>query len=236
MEQKGERNVKAKLNPNYGLYHDNRQAFCDSLQIAETFGRQHKHILDTVDKLNQPTSGLTDEFRTHNFEQTYYKDSQGRKQRKYMLTKDGFVMVTMEFKTAKARQFKEAYIKRFNDMAEYITALNEVRNDFPEFTAAVRLAHDEPKPYHYANEISMLYSLVLGQSVPSFKRMSGIEGENIRDCMSAEQLRQFKILQRIDIGLLIVIKDMAERKRILHAQHNAHNAEKEKGTYHYRAK
>ncbi len=203
------------LNPNYDLYRKDDKAFCDSLQVAESFGRYHKHILETIDKLNQPTSGLSEEFKKTNFTKTSYTDSKGRRQKKYLLTKDGFVMVTMEFKTAKARQFKEAYIKRFNDMAEFITVLTDVKEDFPEFTEAVKLAHTEPKHYHYINEINMLYSLVLGQTVQSFKKKHGITTGNVRDCLTTEQLLQFRKLQRADIGLLMVVPERVQRQEIL---------------------
>ena len=203
------------LNPNYALYRKDDKAFCDSLQVAETFGRKHFHILRTIQQLNQSTSGLSEEFIKANFTKTSYIDSKGRRQKKYLLTKDGFIMVTMEFKTAEARQFKEAYIKRFNDMAEFITVLTDVKEDFPEFTEAVKLAYAEPKPYHYINEINMLYSLVLGQTVQSFKKQHGITSGNVRDCLTTEQLLQFRKLQRADIGLLMVVPERVQRKEIL---------------------
>jgi len=206
--------MKPILNPNYCLYRKDDKAFCDSLQVAETFGREHFHILRTIQALTEPTSGLSESFRQENFIRTSYRDGSGKRNPKYLLTKDGFVMVTMEFKTAKARQFKEAYIKQFNAMAEFITTLSEVKEDFPEFTEAVRLAHTEPKPYHYINEINMLYSIVLGQSVSHFKKQHDIAG-SIRDCLSSEQLLQFRKLQRIDIGLLLAVPEAKKRKEML---------------------
>lgn len=202
------------LNPNYALYRKNDKAFCDSLQIAETFGRNHFHILRTIQDLTKSKSGLSESFIEDNFIKTSYIDGSGKRNPKYLLTKDGFVMVTMEFKTAKARQFKEAYIKRFNDMSEFIMALSDVKEDFPEFTEAVKLSKAEPKPHHYINEINMLYSLVLSQSVPSFKKLHGING-NIRDYMSTEQLLEFRKLQRADIGLLLSVPELQDRKEIL---------------------
>lgn len=210
--------MKAILNPVYGLYRKNDTAFCDSLQVAESFERQHKHILDAIGKLTEPTSGLSEEFRKSNFIKSTYKDSSGKRNTKYLLSKDGFIMLAMEFKTVKARQFKEAYIKRFNDMAEYITVLQEVKEDFPEFTEAVRCAHSEPKPYHYSNEIRMIYSVVLNQSVHSFKKLYGITDERIREYLTSEQLLLFRKLQRMDIGLLLAIKNIGTRKRLLQAQ------------------
>lgn len=206
--------MKLILNPNYGLYRKDDKAFCDSLQVADTFGRRHTHILDTIHGLTEPTSGLSEEFIKTNFTKTSYIDSSGKRNPKYLLTKDGFVMVTMEFKTAKARRFKEAYIKRFNEMAEFITLLTGIKEDFPEFTEAIRLSKAEPKSYHYINEINMLYSLVLSQSVQSFKKQHGIEG-NIRDYLNTEQLLALRKLQRADIGLLLSVPERDKRKEIL---------------------
>ena len=207
--------MKLILNQSYDLYRKGDKAFCDSLQVAETFERQHKHILTTIDKLNQPTSGLSETFRTENFEVTYYKDSRGRRQKKYLLTKDGFIMVTMEFKTARARQFKEAYIKRFNEMADFINMRCDLREEFPEFTEAVKLAYPEAKHYHYINEINMIYSVVLGQTVQSYKKEKGISGLKLRDNLSTEQLRKVRKLQRADIGLLFSVPSRKERKKLL---------------------
>lgn len=203
------------LNPNYDLYRKDDKAFCDSLQVAESFGKYHHHVLRKIQSLTATKNGLSEEFIKANFIKTSYADSSGKRNPKYLLTKDGFIMVTMEFTTVKARQFKEAYIKRFNDMAEFITVLTDVKEDFPEFTEAVKLAHSEPKPYHYINEVNMLYSLVLGQTVQSFKKKHGITTGNLRDCLTTEQLLQFRKLQRADIGLLMVITELRQRKEIL---------------------
>ena len=206
--------MKAIFNPNYAMYHKGETVFCDSLQVAETFGRHHYHILRRISELNESTSGLSETFQKENFIRTYYKDSKGRKQPKYLLTKDGFVLLTMEFKTAKARQFKEAYINRFNDMSRFVAVLCEVKEDFPEFTEAVKLSHREPKPYHYSNEINMLYSVILGQSLNSYKKQNGIQ-ENIREHLTEEQLLLFRKLQRYDIGLLLTVPELWKRKQIL---------------------
>ncbi len=206
--------MKLILNPHYDLYGKGDKVFCDSLQVAETFERQHKHILTTIQNLIEPTSGLSEEFRKSNFLKASYIGNNGKRNPKYYLTKDGFTMVVMEFKTVKARQFKEAYIKRFNEMTEFITVLSDIKEDFPGFTEAIRQAHAEPKPYHYINELNMLYSIVLGQSVRNFRKKHGADG-NIRDCMSKEQLEQLRTLQRSDIGLLLIVPDAAQRKEIL---------------------
>lgn len=39
------------LNPEFSLYERNKQAFCSSRQIAETFKRKHKHVMRTIEWL-----------------------------------------------------------------------------------------------------------------------------------------------------------------------------------------
>ena len=48
--------MKLILNPDYNLYEKNGTAYCDSLQIAETFERRHTHVIDTIEKLTHLVS------------------------------------------------------------------------------------------------------------------------------------------------------------------------------------
>lgn len=209
--------MKLIKNPEYGLYEKNNQIYCDSLQIAETFKRQHKHILDTITKLTEPTSGLSKEFIQHNFILGDYKDSTGKKNKLYLLTKDGFVMTVMEFKTQKARMFKEAYIQRFNEMENTIKFLLTTKLEFPEFTNAIMNAHEEPKHYHFSNEINMINKIVLGLTAKEFKEQKGIDKSvnSIRPYLSQEEIRSIEALQRFDIGLIEMEPDYQKRKEIL---------------------
>lgn len=207
---------KLILNPEFNLYERNGQTFCSSRQVAETFNRQHKHVLDTIVNLTEPTSGLSEEFRLRNFAESAYKDASGKKNKEYLLTKDGFVMTVMEFKTAKARQFKEAYIKRFNDMESFIKSLLATKIEFPAFTDAIMAAHEEPKHYHFSNEINMIYRIVLGMDAKKFREVNGIEkGAVIKPYLNLDQIKAIETLQRVDIGLIVVIPDFKQRKETL---------------------
>lgn len=207
---------KLMLNLEYQLYERNEIAFCSSRQVAEEFGRQHKHILDTITNLTEPTSGLSEEFRLLNFQESSYKDSSGKRNREYLLTKDGFVMVVMEFKTKKARQFKEAYIARFNQMESFIKSLQATKIEFPAFTDAIMDAHEEPKHYHFSNEINMIYRTVLGMDAKKFRELNGIEkGEVIKPYLTLAQIQAVETLQRVDIGLILAIPDYEQRKQAL---------------------
>ncbi len=211
--------MKAILNPQYGLYEKDGQPFCDSLQIAETFGRKHSHVLREIEKLAQSTSGLSENFRQRNFALSYYKDTSGKKNKKYLLTKDGFVMAVSEFKTKKARQFREAYIRRFNEMEQFIKSLHTAKMEFPAFTSAIMEVHEEPKSYHFSNEINMIYRIVLGMDAKKFRETHGLEKSTvIRPYLTTEQIQIIEDLQRMDIGLLISVQDFQARKQILENQ------------------
>lgn len=207
---------KLILNPEFNLYERNGQAFCSSRQVAEEFNRRHDHILRLIDEITAPTSGVSEEFRLLNFQESSYKDSSGKKNREYLMTKDGFAMVAMEIKGKRARQFKEAYIKRFNDMEAFIKSLLATKMEFPTFTDAIMAAHDEPKHYHFSNEINMIYRIVLGMDAKKFREVHGLEkGAVIKPYMTLEQIKAVETLQRVDIGLIVAIPDFQQRKETL---------------------
>lgn len=207
---------KLILNPEYRLYERDGKAFCSSRQVAEEFERQHGHILRLIDEITQSTSGVSEEFRRINFEQSFYRDASGKKNREILMTKDGFAMVAMEIKGKRARQFKEAYIRRFNEMEAFIRSLQAAKMEFPAFTDAIMAAHEEPKHYHFSNEINMIYRIVLGMDAKTFREKRGLpKGEVIRPYLTAEQIRAIETLQRADIGLIVAIPDFQQRKETL---------------------
>lgn len=84
-----------------------------SLDIASVFEKHHKNILRSIENLD-----CSPEFAELNFELCFKKNDlqNGKPQPYYNMTKDGFTFLVMGFTGAKAAQFKEAYIKAFNEM------------------------------------------------------------------------------------------------------------------------
>src|SRR5690606_10053082 len=103
-----------------------------------------------------PTSGVSAEFNERNFALVTYKDAKGERRPEYLMTKDGFAILAMGFTGKKAMRFKEAYIRRFNEMETFIRSLQAAKMEFPAFTDAIMVAHEEPKHYHFSNEINMI--------------------------------------------------------------------------------
>lgn len=151
--------MKTIRNPQYGLYEKDGQPLCDSLQVAETFGKQHKNVMRDIENLD-----CSENFTRLNFELSTYKDNSGKRNKKYLMTKDGFTFLVMGYRGKKAALFKETYIQRFNDMERFISEVKKAKLDFPEFTNAVMAAHSEPKFYHFSTEINMIYKIVLGMT------------------------------------------------------------------------
>jgi Rha family phage regulatory protein len=100
-----EKGMKLILNPEFLLYEKDGRPFCDSLQVAAAFNKRHDNVLRDIQDLH-----CSDNFRLLNFDMTKYKDGSGKKQPKYVMTKDGFLFLVMGYRGKKAGAIREAYI------------------------------------------------------------------------------------------------------------------------------
>jgi Rha family phage regulatory protein len=196
----------------YGLFADGQDtARVDSRYVARFFGKRHDNVLADIRNLD-----CSDEFRLLNFKESGYKNEQGKRQPCYTMTRDGFVFLVMGYRGKKAAQFKELYIKRFNEMEKHIERLVTARHDFPILTEQIKLIHEEPKAYHFSNECDMINKLVTGMSAKKFRETHGIEkGQSIRPYLTSEQAELLDKLQRIDTGLLVAVPEYEKRKELL---------------------
>lgn len=200
-----------------GVFVDNHDtARVDSLFVAELFEKNHKEVLRDIRKITDPLSGLSEEFRQRNFAPSSYRNQQDKKQPCYYLTRDGFTMLVMGYTGQKAMQFKELYIKRFNEMESMIKSLVMARQEFPLLTDNIKLLHESPKPYHFSNECDMLNRIVIGMTAKQFRIANGIDkGKSIRPYLSEKQIQMLEILQKVDVGLLVAFPEYEQRKRHL---------------------
>lgn len=201
----------------YGVFADTHDTVrVSSLFVAEHFEKEHKNVVRDIEKITEAKSGLSEEFNTLNFERIKYKDSRGRSQKAYAMTRDGFAMLVMGYTGQKAMRFKELYIRRFNEMEATLKTLITARKEFPLLTENIKLIHENPKPYHFSNECDMINRIVIGMSAKQFRENHGItKGESIRPFLTAEQIDLMDKLQKVDIGLLLAVPDYNQRKRQL---------------------
>lgn len=90
------------------------QVVTTSLQVAETFEKEHRNITQSIEKLTAENSAVKNMF----YESTY-KNSRGKEYKMYYMNRDGFSLLVMGFTGSKALEFKLDYIKAFNQLEEF---------------------------------------------------------------------------------------------------------------------
>lgn len=95
-----------------------------SLDVSKHFEKQHKHVLDAIQRITQESSA---DFHEPNFRPTVIEreNPSGGKpitSPAYNLTRDGFSLLAMGFTGKKALQWKIRYIEAFNVMEEALTS------------------------------------------------------------------------------------------------------------------
>ena len=185
----------------------------DSRFVAERFDKEHKNVLRIINGICSEESGYSREFTKLNFEPSKYVDPTGRKLPCYMLTREGFAVVVMGFTGPEADRFKEWFVNRFKEMERLLKALQGNREMHPQLMEAIRLAHKDPKPYHYSNELNMLNRIVIGMTAKEYRVKPGLpKDEPIRPHMTTEQLKLMDRLQQFDVGFVVSIPDYNERR------------------------
>lgn len=94
----------------------NNKPVVSTLQVAEHFEKQHKHVLDSVNQILSSAENSAQLFIL-----STYKDSINRTLPMYLLTRDGFSLLVMGFTGDKALQWKLKYIEAFNKMEQKLT-------------------------------------------------------------------------------------------------------------------
>ena len=90
-----------------------QQAITSSLQVAETFNKNHRDVLRAIDDLEKDVRNFAQMFLVTDLPDTY-----GRGRRAYYMNRDGFTLLAMGFTGKKALKFKLQYINAFNKLEE----------------------------------------------------------------------------------------------------------------------
>lgn len=101
----------------------NKQAVTTSLNVAEVFGKSHRHVLEAIDELKK---GVAENWADLFYEDTYVHPQNKQTYRQIIMNRDGFTLLAMGFTGQKALQFKLQYIDAFNQME------NHIKNGLPE--------------------------------------------------------------------------------------------------------
>ena len=93
-----------------------------SRTIARELGKQHKHILETLDKILESR-----DFGSLIIPSTYKIEGQKRSYKEYLLTKDGFTLYM--FNVQGYQEFKMKYINEFNERGRIIEELKKEKTE-----------------------------------------------------------------------------------------------------------
>lgn len=175
-----------------------------SLDVAETFGKEHRRVLQDIRELK-----CSEDFRLHNFVQSKYVNEQGHNQSMFIMTRDGFTLLAMGYTGEKAMQFKEAYILQFNAMEKAL--IGKIRER--EKGIAVRQAltntlkqseeNDRMHGHAYSTYTNVIYKAVFGKNAKQLREEYGVDDKaNLRDFFSEENLRIVQSKEMLVSGLI----------------------------------
>jgi Rha family phage regulatory protein len=164
------------------------QLFTTSPLVAEIFEKRHAHVLRDIDSLD-----CSPEFHSSNFglmvreidpSNGVHGSAASRfglsEKRFFEITKDGFTFLVMGYTGAKAASFKEAYIRRFNDMD---AALRQ--RDNPDLTAL-------------RAELAALERRLTGNPKPSAGERRQRQHDRVRDRVAAYLARRALMFANVD--------------------------------------
>ena len=184
----------------------NRQVVTSSLQVAETFEKEHRNVLRDIDSLKEDVL---------NFEQMFYEgkepDTYGRPRRVYYMNRDGFTLLAMGFTGEKAMRFKIKYIHAFNEMEKHIAQpnsmevmlqaalkhereLTEIRNDVNYLKDSMRI---DGKQEHALKEQgkAKVFETLGGYGSPAYEKL----GRKVFHRLWSEFKRHFVLPRSMDL-------------------------------------
>ena len=160
----------------------NDQALTNSLLVAKSFGKEHKHVLDSIRKL---IDGCAEISADPMFEETTYVNEQnGQAYPMSLMNRDGFTLLVMDSKGKRAMQFKLEYIKASNSMEEHIKA------------------SQKPK-----SQLEIL-QMSINQLVEQEHRLSSVERDVAETKKEIAEMKQ----ERIENGKLLLEAEVSENK------------------------
>ena len=180
------------------------RAVCTSMDVAETFGKAHDKVMRDIREL-----GCSPEFNAANFGDIYYMDSMNRKQKAYVMTRDGFTLLVMGYTGDLAMKFKEAYIRQFNAMESALLGKRIEREKGVAVRQALTKAlqqsaeNERMHGHAYSNYTNCIYKVLFGKNAAQLRDEFNIgKTDCLRDCFTSEQLRAVQSMECLVSGLV----------------------------------
>lgn len=177
-----------------------------SLDVAETFGKEHYHVLEDIRAIQGNIS--SPEFSGLFLEDTYTA-SNGKKNPLYVMGRDGFTLLVMGYTGESAIRFKLAYINQFNAMEAALQGKIIERQKGiavrQTLTKALQQSTEDARMHGhaYSTYTNCIYKVLFGMNANQLREKFGIgKKESLRDCFTQEELRAVQSLECLVSGLV----------------------------------
>ena len=182
-----------------------------SKTVAELFEKRHDHVMRDIELLRKDVPNFGEMFFNHE-----EKDFYGRKQRVYLMNRDGLSLVAMGFNGPKAIKFKLDFIAAFNQLEDMLKRIREertntlierekgkvVRNALTDVIKKM-IADSPHKKFAYANYTKQIYKICFGMTMDELRAKYGATTkESVRDLMSADDLAEVSHKEFLVCGLI----------------------------------
>lgn len=180
----------------------NGEPVASSRQIAENFGKEHKHVLRDIENLigGESKIGLSSMFF-----KSEYISAQNKKLPEYLMNRDGFSLLVMGFTGKAALEWKLKYIAAFNEMERKLAQRPQLSR--AELMAqALIAAHDELE--HKDRQIAELTPKGIFADAVSASKKSILVGELAKLlCQNGVQIGQNRLFVWMRERGYLIIKD-----------------------------
>jgi Rha family phage regulatory protein len=190
----------------------------DSRQVAKMVNKRHDNLIRDIDtyvnQMEEANKITTSNLRTSDyFIKSKYLGGNGEKRHCYKITKMGCDFIAHKMTGIKGTAFTATYIKLFYKMEDKLKLELQAKEDFKEMTDAIKKVKENPKPYHFSNEINMINRVALGCTSKEFKIKNNItQDSSIRNYLSYEQLQLIDVLQKLNASMILLWMKYDERK------------------------
>lgn len=186
-------------------------AITTSLNVAKAFSKEHKHVLEAIDKFKSGLMSRTvDPLQNpYKLEECEYRAVTGKNNRLVIMNKDLAMFLCMSFSGEKADIIKTAFIVRFNQMEQELLLVKEARitgkifrNDL---TDSIRdNVIDRQCPYNkYAYVTNLIYSNIFGKTAKALRIMHSCKTNDLlRNYLCHDKLAKVYAIEK-DVSVLL---------------------------------
>lgn len=177
-----------------------------SLDVAETFGKEHYHVLEDIRTIE---SGISSPEFSGLFLKETYTASNGKKNPMFIMNRDGFTLLVMGYTGESAMRYKLAYIKQFNAMEEALQGkLVERQKGIAvrqALTKALQQSNEDARMHGhaYSTYTNCIYKVLFGMDANQLREKFGVgKRDNLRDRFAPEELRAVQSMECLVSGLV----------------------------------